>query len=175
MQTSANKKDIYLKIFDSDETILIDNYKDEVIPGIEVKDNNMVYYISDDNNLKIMYVNLENLNKQVVKSYKLNKNNTIYVSKPSIDNDFIVWSENSNGKDTILKYDIKNNSIDELESNDIYNPIILNNKIYAVKSNEYIDDEIKSYVREPRETIFGVYGNEKLLFWMSSFSKGGYI
>jgi|GEM_PF-3744264 len=193
---------IYIKYYDSDSILLIDESTNKILPQLSVSGNEMVYYIVDDKLFSIKMVDLESGEKNTVASYE-SSNNKRYISQPSINDYYIVWSCMETEKSTIYIYDIETNNIKVLSDDELlYNPVLKNNNLLAIKQNIYFDEEINDsyssnyivefnstsktwtkfkentiseYVFEPKESIFSLAVNSELLYWTSSLRNGNYV
>ncbi|GAA0752958.1 hypothetical protein [Clostridium sartagoforme] len=194
---------IYIKYYDSDNILLIDETTNKILPQLSVSDNKVVYYIADEKLFNIKMVNLESGEMNIISSYESNNSNKKYISQPNINSSSIVWSCMDTEKSIIYIYDIKTNSINELSDNElIYNPIFKGNILLGIKQNIYFDEEINdsyssnyivefdieskkwtkfkeniisNYVFEPKESIFALAYNSDLLYWTSSLRNGNYV
>lgn len=193
---------IYIKNYDSDNIVLIDETTEKILPKLSLINNKMVYYIADEKIFYIKMVNLESQKTDVVASYEAG-DNKVYISQPSINSSYIVWSCTDSEKSIINKYNIKTNSTEVISDNElVYNPVLKENNLLAVKQNIYFDQEIddsyssdyivefdninkkwtkfkenviSNYIFEPKESIFSLSYDSELLYWTSSLRGGNVI
>lgn len=197
---NSSLNSIYLKYFDSNETILLDSGVNEIIPYIDIEKNVLVYYIADEN-LEINCINLLTLKKENIKTYSHDYlEDSLFISKPKTDGSNIIWSETTSIGVSIYIYSIKNKLLDKmnLDSN-IYSPIICKETIIAIKENEYFDNELNiqyasdyimeyncknkkwkkfeeerigEYIGYPRECVSNIFFENNIFYWSSTLTAG---
>lgn len=199
-QTPSISSKIYFKRYDSEDVRVIDESTDKILPQISLNDNNITYYIVNDNKFEIKLVNIKSFKEKIVKSYESNTNKG-YISAPSIGNNNIVWSYTNENSSIVYIYNIDDDDIIEIKNSEvIYNPVLKNNRLFAIKENLHYDEKIKEsyssnyiveleseewikfeeknikeYVYEPKESIFKLGQTSNILYWLSSLRDGNCI
>ena len=121
-----------------------------------IEDDKVIYYLKDNNTMKINFFNVKtNKNKLILElESNMNEENYNYLSQPSIDDDYIVFSnikknEFDEKKSELYFFNIGNYEIKNLNTKKdfIYKPIVYNNKLLGLKENivsEIVPDELNN-------------------------------
>ncbi len=126
-----------------------------------------------------------------------------YISTPNTNDKDVIWSFSKNGESKIFKYNINDKGVTEFnKSNSLFSPVFKENKILAIKKNDFedkelnityasdyiveydyeknewikfLENEIDNYIDFPQESVLSLSSDDKLLYWDSTFSNGNYL
>ena len=196
----SNKNKIFIKCFEDESATELDSYYCNMMFPISVSSKYIIYSTMDKKDtINMKLYDIEDRSSKVISTYKsTDKGNEILISEPSTDNKEVVWSEKINDKITMYSYDIENDIKRVVSEEGIYNPVIKNDKIFAIQRYTYFDEElgcdyasdfiveynkenntwnrfeegrINNYIDSSHKTVGKLLDNEGPLFcWLSGFN-----
>ena len=140
----SNKNKIFIKCFEDESATELDSYYCNMMFPISVSSKYIIYSTMDKKDtINMKLYDIEDRSSKVISTYKsTDKGNEILISEPSTDNKEVVWSEKINDKITMYSYDIENDIKRVVSEEGIYNPVIKNDKIFAIQRYTYFDEEL---------------------------------